>query len=58
VNPVFSLPSVDEPFATNISVVIGVQPKAETTKESFVVYAEKVTEGTGRPTVKTYSSSQ
>jgi len=51
------LPSVDEPFATNISVVIGVQPKAETTRGSFVVYAERVTEDIGRPTVQNYSSS-
>jgi hypothetical protein len=51
------LPSVDEPFATNISVVIGVQPKDETTKGSFVVYAERVTGDTGRPKVKNYTSS-
>ena len=54
----FSFLSDDELFATNMSVVIGVQPKAETTKESFVVYAERVTEDTGRSTVKNYSSSQ
>lgn len=54
---VFSFFSVDEPFTTNMSVVIGVQPKAETTKGSFVVYAERVTEDTGRSTVKNYSSS-
>jgi len=53
----FSSLSVAEPFATNISVVIGVEPTATTTKRSFVVYAERVTEDTGRPTVKNYSSS-
>jgi ABC-type histidine transport system ATPase subunit len=34
-----------------MSVVIGIQPKAETTKSSFLVYAEGVTEEAGRPTV-------
>jgi hypothetical protein len=53
----FFLLSVKEPFATNMSVVIGVQPKTETTKGSFVVYAERVTEDTGRSTVKNYSYS-
>jgi hypothetical protein len=53
----FFLPSVYEPFATNISFVIGVQPKAEITKGSFFVYAERVPEDTGRSTVKNYSSS-
>jgi hypothetical protein len=38
-----------------MSVVIGVQPKAETTKGSFVVYAEKVRKETGRSTVEKYS---
>jgi hypothetical protein len=54
---VFSFLSIDEPFDTNVSVVIGVQPYAETTKGSFVVYAESVTEEAGRSTVKYYSSS-
>jgi hypothetical protein len=40
-----------------MSVVIGFQPKAETTKGSFVVYAERVTDEAGRSTVKNYSSS-
>jgi hypothetical protein len=53
----FSLLSVNEPFVTNMSVVIGVQPKAEITKGSFVGYAERIREETGRSTVKNYSSS-
>lgn len=53
----FSFLSIDEPFDTNVSVVIGVQPYAETTKGHFVVYAESVTEEAGRSTEKYYSSS-
>ncbi|GFG40661.1 hypothetical protein Cfor_06698 [Coptotermes formosanus] len=34
----------DASYDTNMSVVIGIEPKAEPTKGSFVVYAESVTE--------------
>jgi hypothetical protein len=40
-----------------MSVIIGIQPKVETTKGGFVVYAERVTEDAGRSTVKNYGSS-
>jgi len=40
-----------------MSVVIGVQPETETTKGSFVVYAERVTQHAGRSTVKNCNSS-
>jgi hypothetical protein len=41
-----------------MSVVIGIQPEAKTTKSNFLVYAEGVAEEAGRPTVKGYRPSQ
>jgi hypothetical protein len=41
-----------------MSVVIGIEPKAEPTKGSFVVYAESVTEDVGRSRAKYCSPSQ